>query len=373
MRARTLIILAGAAVLAAVVATLLERETAPRSSADDQGLLYTDLATSLNEIRLIQIGSPDTDDGLDLERSEAGWLVKQKNGYRADPGRIRQLLLRLAEARILEAKTSNPELYDRLGVGDPGQEDGGTLLVVGPPANLRLIVGRQETRAGSGTYVRREGEAQSYLVGEDLSVDRDPLDWLEKDLFDVDGMAIEKMTVEHADGEMLELVRVGERLVVAGIPEGRELSSPGASQPMTRGLSPLRFDEVVSAGESDLGPQDATVRYHLDDGRRITARAWRREDQSWVAFDVDLDPVEDTPVAEPAAIEEAAEPEETGEETGETGETGETPSEPEAMRADPEDVARQDADLAGWVYRIPTYKYEQIVRRMDDLLKPVEE
>jgi hypothetical protein len=367
MRARTLIILAGAAVLAAIVAAVIERERAPRSPADDQGLLYADLATGLNEIRVIEIGSPDADDRLDLERSEAGWVVTQKNGYRADPGRIRQLLLRLAEARILEVKTSNPELYGRLGVGDPGEEDGGTLLAVGPPADARLIVGRQETRAGSGTYVRREGEAQSYLVGEDLSVGRDPLDWLDKDLFDVDGMTIEKMIVEHADGEKLELVRVGERLVVAGIPEGRELSSPGASQPMTRGLSPLRFDDVVPAGESDLGPQDATVRYHLTDGRRITARAWRREDQSWVAFDVDLGPVGKEPTPETAAAEEAREPEEAGEDTGET------PPQPEVMRADPEDVARRDAELAGWVYRIPTYKYEQIVRRMDDLLKPVED
>lgn len=365
MRARTLVLLAIVAVLAAIVASLLDQRGAPSSTADGQVLLYPSMAAGLNDVARIQLGD-ESGDGLELEKTDAGWIVEQKNGYAADSGRIRQLLLRLSEAEIVEAKTANPQLYGRLGVADPGEEDGGTLLTIGPPADLRLIVGRLETRAGSGTYVRRDGEQQSYLVGGDLTIESDPLEWLDKDLFDVDSLAITRMVIEHADGEMLELIRVGERLVVVGIPEGRELSSPGASQPLTRGLSPLRFDDVVPAGDFDQGEPDATVRYHLDDGRRITARNWRRDDQSWLAFDIDLDPVEDpAPLqpTEPADDPAGAEP---ADPDGE-------PAEPEIIRADPEEVARQDAKLAGWVYKVPTYKSEQIVRRMDDLLRPIEE
>ena len=82
------------------------------------------------------------------------------------------------------------------------------------------------------------------------------------------------------------------------------------------------------------------------------------------AFDVDLDPVEDPA---PPMPEDASEvqSDQAGDDDGE--------AEPQVERADPEDVARRDAELAGWVYRVPTYKYEQIVRRMEDLLRPVEE
>ena len=363
MRARTLLVLAAVAVAAAVLASLLDRRGAPQSTAGQQALLYPGMAAGINDIRRIEVGEPGSDGRLELEMIGTGWVVKQKSNYPADSGRIRQLLLHLSEARIVEPKTANPELYGRLGVADPGAQDGGTLLVVGPPTDLRLIVGRLETRAGSGTYVRRDGEAQSLLVGKDLTVAADPIEWLDKDIFDVDGDAITRMVVEHADGERLELVRVGERLVVAGIPEGRELSSPGASQPLTRGLSTLRFDDVVSAADFDQGEPDATVRYHLVDGRRITARAWRRDEASWVAFDVDLDPAED---AGPAGQQDVPE----GQSDQAERDAGE--AEAELERADPEAVARRDAELAGWVYRIPTYKFDQMVRRMEDLLRPVE-
>ena len=46
------------------------------------------------------------------------WTVAERDNYPADTGRLRKLLLELAEARLLEEKTSNPELYDRLKVED---------------------------------------------------------------------------------------------------------------------------------------------------------------------------------------------------------------------------------------------------------------
>ena len=49
-----------------------------------------------------------------LERLENNWVVAERSNYPADVALIRKSLIALAEARVLEEKTSNPELYQRL-------------------------------------------------------------------------------------------------------------------------------------------------------------------------------------------------------------------------------------------------------------------
>lgn len=366
MRAKTLVILALIAAAAILGAALLERGSAPEPSLSDGGMLYPGLADNLNAVERLELDGPEEDQLVTLERTESGWIVVEKAGYPADAGKIRQLLLRLSEASIAETKTANPDLYSRLGVSDPGASEGsGTLLAIGPPADIRLIVGNRDSRAG-GTYVRREGEGQSYLVDADIGPERDPVDWVERKIFDIDSALIREVRVTHADGEILRLMRVGDQMVAVGVPEGRELSSPGAPRPMTRLLSPLLVDDVAPMEGFDDEPA-ATIDFHLDDGRRITARAWHREDARWIAFHVGLDPAPEQPTVPAPAQEPPA-----------TGSQPEAPDEAPAgdaaplERADPQDVARDDAALAGWVFQIPAYKYDQVVRRMEDLLNPVD-
>ena len=358
MQARTLILLAVAVVAALAATMLLERKSGPDSVTTGGGLLYPTLTANLNSIDRLELTRGDQQ--IRLEKSDSGWVVEQKSGYPADSGKIRQLLLRLSEARILEAKTTNPELYPRLAVAEPDAAEGaGTLLEIAAPADVRLIVGDLDGRAG-GTYVRRAGESQSYLVDTEIDTGGTPLDWLDRTIMDIDSASVREVRIGHADGETLTLLRVGGQMVVAGVPADRELSAPGSTQPVARLLSALRLDDVIPIGEFDVADPEATVDVHLDDGRKITVRAWRRDNERWMTFDVALAPPLETESATPEVP--------AGNETGEDDESGD---EPETVRADPETVAEQDAFLAGWAYRVPVHKYDQAVRRMEDLLKPV--
>ncbi len=367
MRARTLIVLVIVAAVAATIALFLDTSSQPGTSVADGSLLYPGLKSALNDVDRIELTPPEAADPIVLDRTESGWVVAPKAGYAADPGRMRQLLLRLAEAHIVEVKTSNPDLYPRLSVADPGSPEGaGTLLVVGTSPRVSLIVGAGGAAGGAGTYIRRQGEEQSYLIDTDLDVTGTASDWLDRDLFDVDGSALAKITITHSDGDAVELIRIGDRLVVAGVPEGRELSNSGVAQPIARALAGLRFDDVVPAGDFDGGDPEATADFHVDDGRRITVQAWRRDDSRWVAFDVALDPAW-SPADEPADATGSTDTDMAGGPDAAAAGPSEDIAPP---RADQESVAREDADLAGWVFRIPVYKYDQMVRRMDDLLKP---
>ena len=241
----------------------------------------------MEQIRLLVGGSGQT---VTLDRDSDGWTVSEKHAYAADAGAIRKLLLKLSEARVIEPKTANPELYARLGVEDVGADTGsGVLLEVdGPAASPRLIIGEVETLAGRGTYVRRQGEAESYLISEELRPGRSPERWLEQSLLDVPPELLSSVTIRHADGEEVTLVGIDGHLALLRIQEGRELSSPSATSPISRGLENLKLEDVMPEADFDGGEPAAEISYRLTDGRQIKVRGWQTDAGRFVALDLGM-------------------------------------------------------------------------------------
>lgn len=372
MRGKSLVTLAILATVAALAASWLNRTPAPAAGQEIGSLLYPELAGSVNEIDRIELDFGPSEGPVTLQRAAQGWQVSEMWDYRADAGKIRQLLLQLAEAQILERKTSNPAYYHRLGVEQPGEGAEGAGVPVtlhGPTPVVSLIVGDRETRAGSGTYVRRSDEPQSYLVDAELDAGEDADDWVEVDIIDIDARLVREITINHADGESLRLLGIDGRLTLAELPQGRELSGPAATDPIGRALESVKLEDVVPEAEFDGGEPVAVSTYRLSDGRVITVRAWQRDADRYLALDVAL-----TAPAEDAAQADEAEREDTVEIVTEsdTGTDQEPATDESATQdADAETVARTQARLAGWVYKVSVRKYDQIVRRTEDLLKPV--
>lgn len=360
MKGKTLVVLSVVAVLAALTALWLGRDSTTASLSDNGTYLFPGFNQQINQaeqIRLLIGGSGQT---VTLDRESDGWSVSEKHGYAADAGAIRKLLLKLSEARVIEPKTANPALYPRLGVEDVSADTGsGVLLEVdGPAASPRLIVGEVETLAGRGTYVRRQGEAESYLISEELRPGRSPERWLELALLDVPPELLRAVTIRHADGEEVTLVGIDGHLVLLRVPEGRELSSPSATSPISRGLENLKLEDVLPESDFDGGEPTAEINYRLVDGRQIDVRAWQTDAGRFVALDMGM------------TLENGAA---AGKEDGagvQQDHKGDASPPPDVPRADPEAVARRSESLAGWVFRISVPRYEQLVRRSEDLLMP---
>ena len=72
---------------------------------------------------------------------------------------MREFLLKLSDATVLEQKTSNPKLYADLGVEDVKGKDAKGILVTleGLKQPVKLIVGNFNGGGGGGTFVRRDG------------------------------------------------------------------------------------------------------------------------------------------------------------------------------------------------------------------------
>ena len=129
-----------AAIVAALVvgAVALNRDT---RTVDDSALLLPALGEQLNAVTRLRIQGAD--DTVTLVREDGDWRVGERD-YPAKLGEVRKTLIALAEATVFEPKTSNPALYDRLGVQDFGtgaNDNTQVLLWAGETQLSGLLVG----------------------------------------------------------------------------------------------------------------------------------------------------------------------------------------------------------------------------------------
>src|SRR5688500_14284539 len=160
--------------VAVAVALWVGNSRVPKHEVDGSGAAVPGLDAAVNEAKQVRIVGAGEKPIATLARGDDGWTGVEK-GYPADLSKVRELLLKLSDAKLVEPKTSVAESYAKLGVEDVKSADakGVRLEIDGLKAPARLIVGNYNGRSGDGTFVRREGEAQSWLASGNLAVDKE--------------------------------------------------------------------------------------------------------------------------------------------------------------------------------------------------------
>ncbi len=388
--------LVAAAVLAVVAALWSTSVREPDGGSVTDEAFLPSLSDSLNELSTVALVGAGNEPIVTLSRGEAAWNVDQAGGYPADTGKLRTMLLALADARIAEGKTANPDNYHHLGVEDVSDTEaqGVKVTLTGPGEPVSVIVGKRPTR--EGTYVRLEGDQQSYLIDTTVDPERSASDWLDKRLMDIPGNRVQRVSVTHPDGEQLAVAKAARgdgNFVVEGIPEGRSLSTPGAANPMGNVLQGLNLSDVTPQDSFEVGEDSPVVTdFYLFNGVRLTARSLVRDGKNYAWFDTvfdqetasrfapgaavetDADAVSDDEGAADAALDGADTLDggavDGGDDEAATDEAMEPAIAPPDFTGAQEEAAELEAALAGWVFEIPGFKRQQMVRRMDDLLAP---
>ncbi len=219
-------ILVAIALVAIVIAVVLVFKRAPETEGSlSGGPLLPALSEKLNEVERIQITGAGDKTLVTVDRSGERWAVAERDGYPADAGKVRSLLLKLADARINEPKTANPERYAQLGVEDVAGDSaaGVRLALSGGGYQDSVIIGNSAGMAG-GVYARRADEATSVLVGGELNVDREPGQWLQPGIIDIASSRIREIELAIGDGVPLRVAKeaLGDaNFTVADVPRGR--------------------------------------------------------------------------------------------------------------------------------------------------------
>jgi hypothetical protein len=340
MSKRAILIVAAALVVLLALVLVGQRDTTPTGGGTT---LVPGLEAALGDLERVTVVKANGETVATLEKRAENWVVAEKQDYVANATKLRQALTALGEASILEQKTANAELYDRLGVEDVTAADAAGLSIAftAPGRELpTIILGNAE--GSRYRYARRAGEAQSYLIDRNPDVPRAAAQWVESVIVDVRGERVREVTITHPDGEVVRLSKESAELAnfdVADVPEGRELSYPGVANVVGNALRELNLEDVAPATEAPA--EGATrVEYRTFDGLVVRITGTESSDESWITVEASADAASAAP---PAA--------------------GAAPADPAA------EAAAINARVGGWRYKIAGFQYDQMTRRMADLLK----
>jgi hypothetical protein len=220
-----------------------------------------------------------------LVRGEQGWTVKERGGYPADVEAIRDLLLKLEAAKVVQAESLTDAFRGRLQLAAPGsgakpEATGAALELRGRDGKplARLVLGRKTTKQAnlpglpvdsvpSGRYVLVATDPErANVVAEPLSaVVAKPQQWLARDYLKVE--RIRALTVLGPDGkERWSVVRPDEAA-------GWTWSGPGKldggkAQDGASALYSMRIDDAAPGGsDAEAGfDRPVTVRAQTFDG-----------------------------------------------------------------------------------------------------------
>jgi len=317
-------------VVAVLVAILLLIESGDDGDLPGAGNhLFPDLRVVANDIDRIVVTR--TGDSISIEKIGDGWIVPDRGGYEANVAIVTEVLLAMTEAAVVEPKTANPELHDRLGVDTPdtATSKATAVLATAGDSSFELIFGNAVQQ--NFRYARIAGDDQSWLIDQNPEIPTEPGEWLNTNIIDIDSSRIRSVTTEHPDGEVIAISKdatTDVNFTVADVPEGRELSYSTVANGIGGALNDLDLDDVRERTELTDAVQ---TRFETFDDVGIDVTVGRDDEGAWITIDLRLPGGGDT----------------------------------QAMDEWTAIQARTD----GWAYRIADYKANLLTRRWVDILK----
>ena len=245
---------------------------------------FSAIAQKINDVAKIDIQS--NQGNVSLERTEAGWVVGNRDRYKADDEKVREFLRGVAKSERREPKTANKSRFDVLGLGEEAlnvslsDESGAPIL--------RYAMGKRKENATSGrslTYIYQSKDTRSWLVSALAEAQADPAWWLNHGLFSFDDARVSDVTVngvwltrKFGDTDFkLQGVKATEQ----ALPNWR-LHSPA------RAIANFRFVDAKKLG-NPLAEPFAQAVLNTYDGMVVTVDIYQMDGARWAKISAAYD------------------------------------------------------------------------------------
>jgi hypothetical protein len=325
-----------------------------------------------------------------IDRTADGWVLPAKGNYPAKSQAAATLVRTLLESKVLEYKTTDPELFSRLSVQDPPAlgtavkaPDFGTvtpalITLIGkdgkPLAEVVLGKARQSAMGddmSAATFAREKGKNQALLISGTFTSPVDVAEWFERGVLEIDRARFASAKVQlpaSSDGALpAPLVverksQTEESYQVVGLPADRELKETTGPQRIVTPLASVSIDDVAPAASMDFSKASVSTITTFD-GIVFSVRTIDVEGKSWINIAVAYDTSQDR--SKPAAPSENADPV--------ANQAAKTNHE-RALEQRASDLTKEASALhakhSPWAYMVPSFMAEQLRATMESLLKP---
>lgn len=306
--------------------------------------MFEDLTAKVNDITEISV--QDNEKTVVIRRKGENWVLPERSDFPASNETVRQFLVKLAELRVRERKTANPSLHARLQVEDlKGKKDLSKRLIVkdkGGNVLVDTLIGRQNFdiagTVDAGRYVRKLGDPQSWLTAGTFDMPDSIAKWVQPEFMNVNSKRIETVTVRHPDGNQLTVERIdpkGTKFAALDVPKGRNVEYQIDVDNMSDGVDRIELEDVRRPGKIEF-PEGKTIKTTLRtyDGLIVESELFskNKDEEFWARFKAR---VADNAKDRAKIVEE---------------------------------VAKINATVTKWDYKIPAFKYRYMTRKMQDVL-----
>ena len=228
------------------------------------------------------------------------WVMVEKGGYPARPSVIREMLIGFSELSFREAKTKDPSRYPKLELSDIQKETSKAtrLLLEDQKGQVLLdaVFGKRVQSITGSTpflYMRKSGEAQTWLTSGELEIRGGALDWLTVSLLTIQRERIKNAVFYRPDHAPLRLLfnKKLDQFEIRDLPSNRTVKS--RFQLLNVGMVPenLLLQDVLPAKDFVPNAKLGSAIWETNDGLTITLNfaknpSQKSDTRSWGLFDV---------------------------------------------------------------------------------------
>jgi hypothetical protein len=336
MQHKGLAALVAVTVIAVVLAVVATRTTGPQADPLAGKPVLADVASRLGDVGRMALVHGDQK--TTLVRDGENWSIEERGNYAANVTKVRQALLGLSDLTYVEPKTTKAASYPRLEVEDAGGKDSKSTLVTLADTKGALmgevITGKhRDDQLGGGeggVYVRKPGNAQSWLARGKLDLAGNTADWLDKALLDLPGAQIQKLVLTQADGSGVTISRdkAGDKFVLANMPKDKKLKYDSILDDAADTLSKLQLVDVQPAKDFAFPASGVShAQFVAFNGEAIAIDLADKDEKSWAKI--------------------------TASGTGDGQ----------------KDATDLNTNVASWIYALPSDKAKMLRDKMDDLVE----
>jgi Domain of unknown function (DUF4340) len=383
---------------AAAVTVLQEPAAAPVHYGDQPA--FPALRANPDAVAKVVLTTPEGTFTLVRETGDR-WSSAERFGYAVDGKRVRDLVVALADMRLIEAKTMMPERYSRIQVEDLKAKDAKSRLLRLESADGKVLaealIGKQHHRLtgnqSEGTYLRRPGEAQAWLASGGVQIEPKVVDWLDKQVVDLSADSIRRIEIrpEGSDAYVAERAAAGAPLALPNLAAGETPKKADDLKRLAGAFADIKLDDVKRRSDLTWPSSHQTAVATTFDGVEVTVQLAKIDDQPWAIFDArDVAAVAPAPGVSAATGDQAAAAPATKGAAGETTEAAATTAAGAAAAAASEAAEGSEENataaaskaetpkltageinerVANWAYKLPTYVFDRLTKPRTEWLE----
>ena len=331
-------------------------------------------AFPINDVAQITI--KDAKSELNLVKQDDSWKVRERYNYPANFSEISELVRKFADLKSVQSVTVGASQLGRLELVTPssGGTNSGTLLQFKDKADKPIqsvTLGKKYTKESqasqfggggdfpAGRYVMTQATPPAvWLVSDPLSnVEPKPESWLNKDFFKID--RIRSVSVTHTNAtnswKLTRETESGDMKLADAKPE--EQTDTGKASSAAHVLSSPSFNDIASpeAKAEETGfnsPITAKIETFDDFTYNMKIGKAARDDNHYFAITVDANPAKER---SPAKDEKPEDKDKLDKEFKE-----------KAKKL--EDKLKQEKTYEKWVYLVPKWNFDALLKERKDLL-----